>query len=187
MTTNGDPTAVANFINCLSVLEHNAYLLFTALSDKVSLPIVKSLLKSIADDDQRHSVILKCVSESIAKPNKPQDCAKNTGETWRIVDAFNLEISAKQRLSDEELSEKVEFLESVIGEDYCVLVQLKTLQVMINEINQIYKIDLRNLEDIFGNIINDEERHREILEKIKEILDAKNKTKSAILYPLKRC
>src|SRR3990172_10306247 len=131
MTTKNDPTAVANFINCLSVLEHNACLLFTGLSDKVSLPIVKSLLKSIADDDQRHSAILKCVSKSIAKPDKPEDCSKNTGETWRIVDAFNLEISAKQRLSADELSEKVEFLESVIGEDYCVLVQLKTLQVMI--------------------------------------------------------
>jgi hypothetical protein len=70
-----------------------------------------------------------------------------------------------------QLSEKLAYMESIMGEEYYVFVQLKTLQLMVNEINQLYHVDLGSVKTIFVNIINDEERHREILEKIKEIVD----------------
>jgi hypothetical protein len=69
------------------------------------------------------------------------------------------------------LSEKLAYLESIIGEEYYVFVQLKTLQLMVNEINQLYHVDLDSVKTIFVNIINDEEHHRELLEKIKSIVD----------------
>ena len=64
-------------------------------------------------------------------------------------------------------------LESIMGEEYYVLVQLKTLQLMTQEINQLYNVNLESLKNIFTKIINEEEHHREILETIKTLLDRK--------------
>ena len=50
---------------------------------------------------------------------------------------------------------------------------MKTLQLMTKEINQIYSINLMNIKGIFESIIKDEEHHREILAKIKDIIDEK--------------
>jgi len=41
--------------------------------------------------------------------------------------------------------------------------------MMMKETNQMYNIDLNFVRDIFMNIINDEEHHREILETIKQL------------------
>jgi rubrerythrin len=47
-----------------------------------------------------------------------------------------------------------------------MFVQLKTLELMMKEINQIYNIDLGSVKKIFLNIIRYEETHRELLEQI---------------------
>jgi hypothetical protein len=58
----------------------------------------------------------------------------------------------------------------VCGEEYSVFVQLKTLELLSQEINRLYKVDLNSLKNIFTSIINDEEHHREIIETIKAFL-----------------
>jgi bacterioferritin (cytochrome b1) len=65
-----------------------------------------------------------------------------------------------------------------MSEEYYMLVQMKTLHMMMKEINQMYNIDLYNVRDIFMNIINDEDHHREILETIKQ-LTAKEEASNA--------
>ena len=179
MTKNDDPKVLADFINCLSILENDTFLLYKALSDKVELPLVKSLMSSIAKDSLKHSTLLKGVFESIAKTHeKPNDCEKKTGEAWRLVANFNKEIASKEKLSKMELSqlsEKLAFFESILGEEYYMFVQMKTLQLMMKEINQIYNIELTSLRSIFTHIINDEEHHREVLETIKSILERHHK------------
>jgi rubrerythrin len=174
LTKSNDPKVLVGFINCLSVLEENAFLLYKAFSGKIEMPLVKSFLLSIAEDSHKHSMLLKGVADSMGKPEKPKDCAKKTGETWRLIDTFYKEISAKEKITESELSqlsEKLAYLESILGEEYYVFVQMKTLQLMVNEINQLYYIDLGSVKTIFVKIINDEEHHREILEKIKNIVN----------------
>ena len=106
MTKNDDPKVLADFINCLSILENDTFLLYKALSDKVELPLVKSLLNSIAEDSLKHSTLLKGVHESITKTHgKPNDCEKKTGEAWRLLANFNKEIASKEKLSKIELSQ----------------------------------------------------------------------------------
>ena len=61
---------VANFLYCACILEERAYLLYKNLADKVDLPLINSLLLHIAYDSQKHSVILKGISKSIAKAKK---------------------------------------------------------------------------------------------------------------------
>ena len=69
--------SVADFLHCASILEERAYLLYRSLADKVDLPLINSLMLHIAFDSRKHSVILKAISESIAKPKKqPKDREK---------------------------------------------------------------------------------------------------------------
>lgn len=68
-----------------------------------------------------------------------------------------------------ELSAKLKIFESIMDEEYYIFVQLKTLELMVKEINQMYNIDLRSAKSIFINIISDEDRHREILETIERL------------------
>jgi len=73
------------------------------------------------------------------------------------------------------LIEKLMLLESTVGEEYYILVQLKTLQYMTREIREIYNVDLEDLKDILETIIRDEETHRELLSKMKKILVGEEK------------
>jgi len=175
MTKSNDPKVLADFINCLGILENDTFLLYKALSNKIELPLVKSLLRAIAEDSLKHSTLLKGVAESITKAKEtPKDCEKKTGEAWRLIANFTKEIAAKEKFSEEEMSQlwdKLAFFESIIGEEYYVFVQMKTLDLMMKEINQIYNIDLGSLKSIFTRIINDEEHHREMLGTIKGILE----------------
>jgi len=175
MTKSNDPKVLADFINCLGILENDTFLLYKALSNKIELPLVKSLLRAIAEDSLKHSTLLKGVAESITEAKEtPKDCEKKTGEAWRLIANFTKEIAAKEKFSEEEMSQlwdKLAFFESIIGEEYYVFVQMKTLDLMMKEINQIYNIDLGSLKSIFTRIINDEEHHREMLGTIKGILE----------------
>jgi rubrerythrin len=177
LTEKNDPKNLASFINCLSLLENNAFLLYKQLADKVEVPLVKSFLLQIAIDSQKHSIVLKGVSESIAKlKGKPKECRKKVGETWRVTQAILRETEKKERIPEgdlPQLAEKLSIMESIMGEEYYQFVQLKTLKLMMKEINQIYNIDLSSVKKIFLNIIRDEETHRELLEKIKELIKRK--------------
>ena len=163
-------------------MENDTFTLYKALSDKVELPLVKSLMRSIAEDSLKHSTLLKGVHVSIAKTReKPNDCEKKTGEAWRLLANFNKEIAAKKKLSKIDLSQlsaKLAFFESILGEEYYIFVQMKTLQLMMKEINQIYNIELTGLRSIFTHIINDEEHHREMLETIKSIIERHQKVRT---------
>jgi rubrerythrin len=173
--------SVADFLHCASILEERAYLLYKSLADKVNLPLINSLLLHIAYDSQKHSVILKGISECIAKPKKqPRDCEKKLffGGTWTTIERLAEEIARKERIPRGHISslvEKLMLLESTVGEEYYILVQLKTLQYMTKEIREIYNVDLEDLKDILEAIIRDEETHRELLSKMKRILVGEEK------------
>jgi rubrerythrin len=173
--------SVADFLHCASILEERAYLLYKSLADKVNFPLINSLLLHIAFDSRKHSVILKGISESIAKPKKqPKDCEKKLffGGTWTTIEHLAAEIARRERIPREHMSslvEKLMLLESTVGEEYYILVQLKTLQNMTREIREIYNVDLEDLKGILEIIIRDEETHRELLSKMKKILVGEEK------------
>jgi rubrerythrin len=167
---------IADFLHCASILEERAYLLYKSLADKVNLPLINSLMLHIAFDSRKHSVILKAMSESIAKPKKqPKDSVKKLffGGTWTAIELLAGEIARKERIPRKSMSsllEKLMLLESTVAEEYYILVQLKTLQYMTREIREIYNVDLEDLKDILETIIRDEETHRILLSKMKKIL-----------------
>jgi rubrerythrin len=171
--------SVADFLHCACVLEERAYLLYKNLADKVNLPLVNSLLLHIAYDSRKHSEVLRGISESIAKPKKqPKDCEKKLffGRTWMVIENLADEIAEEQQIPRESMAslvKKLMLLESTVGEEYYILVQLKTLRYMTKEIREIYNVDLEDLKDILEIIIKDEEIHRSLLAKMKKILVGK--------------
>jgi len=173
--------SVADFLRCASILEERAYLLYKSLADKMNLPLINSLLLHIAFDSRKHSITLKGISESIFKQKKqPRDCEKKLffGRTWTAIERLAGEIARKERIPTEHMSsliEKLMLLERTVGEEYYILVQLKTLEYMTREIRETYNVDLEDLKDILETIIRDEETHRELLAKMKKILVGEEK------------
>lgn len=175
--------ALADHLRCVGLLEEKAHLLYRNLADKVDLPFVRSLLLHIAYDSQKHSAILGGIADTIAESRvKTRDCKKRLGPTWPVIDDLAREISEKALPIESipSLVRKLAALESTAGEEYYVLVQLKTLRYMTKEIRETYDVDLKDLEDIFETIIRDEEIHADLLSKIKKfIVGEEKKTQEA--------
>jgi hypothetical protein len=173
-----DPKNITNSIKCLSVLESKTALLYNSLSDKVTLPLIKSMLKEISLDSKKHSTILFGVSQSLPETDwKPKDCKKTLGNVLVVVDNFIEDLQKVKSVTEynlSELSKQLAGLESIMSEEYFVFVQLKTLEFMSKEIGKIYNINLDSLKDIFTGIIDDEEHHREILVTIREFIRKKD-------------
>ena len=171
-----EPKVMSNYLHCLSFLEENVSILYGNLSEIVELPLIKSLLLSISRDSSKHSELLKGVAYSISdSKKKPKDCAKGLGEVWGLVSKCLDTVSGKEigKLPFPELFLMLSNLESSLGEEYHIFVQMKTLQLMGKDINQLYNINLDSIKKVFESIIRDEEHHREILGTIKGIIGDK--------------
>ena len=167
---------LAEFINCLSMMESQTSILYKDLSNKVDVSLIKTLLEGISIDSQKHSILLRGVSENINQPKGDlKGCAKNLAILQRVV-KLQKEISKMKKITSEDLfklNEKLQLLESQMGEEYYVFVQMKTLTFMVNQIDQSYNVDLSSVKRIFTGIISDEERHTEVLETIKKMVAPK--------------
>jgi rubrerythrin len=163
-----------DFLYCSSILEEKTSLLYGNLAKKARWPLVKALLLQIAYDSGKHSAILQGIGKSIGKPKaKAKNCEGKLGETWEAILVLSQKVARKKRIPNEELPSfvgKLERLESTMGKEYYMLVQLKTLQFMTKEIRELYDVDLEDLRDIFEEMIKDEERHAELLGTIRRIL-----------------
>jgi hypothetical protein len=167
------PKVIAEYLSCLSILEENTALFYRHLSDKIESPaLIKSFLLSISQDSSKHSTLIKGIADSIHDSKvKPKRCAKKLGDVWDAVNSLN-EIAKEEltTLSFWELLSALDGLERSLNEEYYIFVQMQTLQFMVKEINQLYDINLESVKHVFEGIINDEERHRELLATIKNII-----------------
>lgn len=163
-----------DFLYCSSILEDRTSVLYSSLAEKTRLPLVKALLLHIAYDSGKHSAILEGIAKSIGvwKTKTDKDCERRFGESWRTIRDLSEDLAQRKRIPNEDLPsfvKKLERLESTSGEEYHMLVQLKTLQFMTKEIRELYNVDLEDLKDIFEEMIKDEERHTELLATIIKI------------------
>jgi rubrerythrin len=161
-------------LRCSSILEKKTSVLYMKVADRIQLPLVKSHLLHIAHDSQKHSAIFEGISESIGKSNsKPKDCEKKLGQIWQVSQDLTREVASKPKMSEEEITrlvQKLEPIESFMGEEYYILVQAKTLKFLLKEIRQIYNVNLQNVKYVLEGVIRDEETHLRLLSIIKEIL-----------------
>jgi rubrerythrin len=168
---------LAEFLNCQSILEYQTSLLYKAISDKMEIPLIKTLLKEIEIDTRKHSVILKGVSEGIDKSKKTNKNCSKDNPTLQTVNSLLKEVGNIESFSAKELeklSKILRILESKMGEEYQSMVQMETMERMMKIINEQYQIDLTDVKGIFLKIIEDEKRHLEILETIKKLTGSEN-------------
>jgi rubrerythrin len=170
--------SLASFFHCLSLLEQNTYILYLAIAKKVEPPLINALFLEIAIDSKKHATILKGIGSSIAKSEvKPEECQNKVGEAWRVVEDLRSGIAAiKGKLTEGELPQlmkKLDAFETILGEEYNVFIQLKTLELVAKETGQYYNTDLENLKNIFVSIINDEKHHIKVLKTISDLYGLK--------------
>jgi rubrerythrin len=163
---------ISEYLNCQSIVESQISLLYKNLSEKIEIPLINTLLKEIELDSKKHSLLLRGVSESIKQPKgKQKECSKNS-PTLQTLSTMLEKVAKIDRITNENLkilSEILITLESEMGEEYYILTQMKTLERMTEIINKEYSVDLTKVKSIFLKIIEDEERHIEILETIKQM------------------
>ena len=169
-----DPKDIAAFLHCSSNLEERVFSLYRNMSERTDNQVIRSSFIYIAYDSLKHSVMMKGIAQTIS-PSAPktEDCENKLKQVWRQVAALSEEMVGKSKLNDADLPElmhRLAGLENSFGEEYFVLVQLKTFQFMAKEISQMYKIDFESLKGIFELIIKDEENHREILILLEDFL-----------------
>jgi rubrerythrin len=173
---------IAEYLNCQSILESQTSMLYHILSEKVELSLIKTLLKEIELDSHKHSILLKGVSNSIKQSNGTQKECLKTSQTLQTITSLLKEIAKMDAVSSEDLKKLGEIfitLESQMGEEYYILIQMKTLERMAKLINEEYSVDLIKVKNIFLKIIQDEERHIEILETIKQLTTEKKQTNNS--------
>ncbi len=179
MADQNEPRTIAEYLQCLSTLENDTYLLYKTITEKTDMPLVKSLFQQIAIDSQTHHTILEGISTSITQTKvNPKDCGKKIGQSWDIMAKAQKEIAKIDKIDPENIQwlvKQLAYFESIMGEEYYIFVQLKTLETLVNEINSKYHIDLGSTKKLFTKIIADEDYHREILETIRNLVTQKEK------------
>jgi rubrerythrin len=179
MAKQNESKTIAEYIQCLSKLEDATSTLYKTIAEKTDIPLVKTLFREIAIDSQKHCIVLEGVSESIAKTDvNPKDCGKKIGQSWNLMEKTQKELSKIERIDAQHLQwlvGQLAYFESIMGEEYYIFVQLKTLEILVKQINAKYNIDLNSTKRLFSKIIEDEDHHRELLETIKELVTKKEK------------
>ena len=173
MSNNENSKYTESYLDCLSMLESNTGVLYRAMAERANLSSAKALLLDIAVDSQKHAYLLKEVCEKLSKSKgKPSDSGK-IEEVFNITYEIFREIIAKEELAPDELvclSGKLDVLEKTLGEKYAY-VQLKTQKLTERKLNPLHNVSLDNFGSLFARMINDCERHRELLRNIKGIVE----------------
>jgi rubrerythrin len=175
---------IANFLKCASFLEEKTSSLYKNLAYRIEFPLIESLMLQIACDSKKHAALFDGLCKSIGGSKlTPKDCQKKMSPTLVAIDDLQREIMFKKMDKEgvSSLIDKLKKLESDLGEEYFVIVETKTLEYMVKEINEIYNVQLRDVKNIFEGIIKDEETHLQLLSKMLKFIAKTEKTKETNL------
>jgi len=165
---------IAQYLRCSSILEENVATAYKSFANKTENSLIKPLLLFISYDSLKHSKTLRKLSQNITKTESTtEQCEIILGKAWKnAVTQAHREMLKKERITDQELAsliDKMINLESFLGEEYLMILQLKTLELAAKD----SKMDLTGTKKILEWIIEDEKRHELILERIKIIITKK--------------
>ncbi len=159
---------IAKMFLCSSILEERVLKAYQSLADRVMDKRVSKLLEIMVHDGRKHSVLLKLLSESIAKVDVNEiECEKLFGESWKIVDDLaKAEVySVPEKMDLATLIKKMATLESYVSEEYMTSAHLVLTRMAAEEIG----LQLDIIKDFIDWIIVDEGRHVKIVEIISKL------------------
>ena len=170
-----ESNTLANLISTLGLFENDVSLLYRDIAAKVWLPLIESMLLEISLDSQKHSIILKGIEDSLPRIDcASKDCDKTFVETRRTIEKFRDEVRSAPSLDEEEIMElSVQLLaiENIMIDEYKFFVEFATQQLMTNALQRIYNVNENIVRTLFADMISDENRHKEKLTTIKDLLD----------------
>ena len=169
-----DHQTIAAYIQCLSMFETNTYHLYQTLAEKVQMPLASGLLNGIALDSQKHSILLKTISECVEIPEKKiKSCEKKLRKTLRIITSFHIEIQARERINHTNFprtADNLSIIAGAFGEEYRMLAKTATLEFLVNGINKRSKVNLKDIQFIFETIIAEQAQHAKLLALVEILL-----------------
>jgi len=173
----GEPSRrdLGKFLCCSSLLEEKVAKAYEHLSKLVDNRLISNLLSFIAHDSFKHAECFRAAAELLTGFTEEvpfEVCGEICGEYWKtlIVDAEKF--LDKREISVGELSALIRGLmnlERFVAEEYLTIIYVRLAELMVDESG----IGLENLRVMLKWIVEDEERHRQILEIIEKMLAGK--------------
>jgi rubrerythrin len=162
---------LASFIHCSSLLEERVAKVYGNLANSVDDGLIKCLFKYIALDSNKHSEFFKLLSEWLnpGAGSSFEECREVWGKKWSDVMSDAERLLSKSKISSEEISlliDGLERLEGAFAEEYLTILHVRLIEIVAEE----RKIDLKYCKDILEWIIEDENKHEQILKTLKNLL-----------------
>lgn len=163
---------VGRFLYCSSLLEEKVAKAYEHIAHLVDDKTIRGLLGYIARDSFKHADCFRLMAELLSPKISisPKDCVEVWGESWltAVKDAESF-LEKKGRISHADLKfliSGLERFESFAAEEYLTIIHAKLIDTLINEKG----LNLSVLKTVLGWIIEDENRHKQILEIISSLL-----------------
>ena len=179
------PADLGSLLYCLGKMERKNSQLFEEFANKTVLPDIKEPLLKISRDNKKHAEELIEVSEKVGHSKlKQKDCEKTMKPVCELTDKILKQITNKEKITAEELSNFLALLEDSGGSVNFLRVQAETFLHMSNEIGQVYNMDLTEFDEYLMEGARLVEEHIIIFEDIKEKIAQAIPKKDEMGHPL---
>jgi len=156
---------IAKALYCSSLMEKKVARAYESLSEKVNDHVVKNFLLFISTDSIKHSILLNALGESVMKIDITEEiCKAQMGEAWSNIMRTTEEEMRSEDIKEDlsSLIQKMDSLESFVGEEHFTALHLKLTSLMAEETG----IEFNQIKTMIEWIIVDEDRHEKILQMI---------------------
>ena len=157
----------------LAILEKELYQLYTNIAQKVEDISFRTLFSYIATDSLKHSTILATISDEVNGTSvSEQYCDPNVRHNKAVITTLSKDIAKFSSIDREDL---IPLLESLAGFEVMLLSEYKKAFHLeyVKDPEYTSKSDDETELNIFTLIVEDEERHQDILATIVKNCDKK--------------
>lgn len=162
---------LGKFLHCSSLLEGCVAKAYEHIAKLISDRFVSCLFKYIARDSFKHAECFRLMAEILSNDLEvcSDECVKIWGEAWSTLMNNAEKVLSKNEISLNEISylvRELERLEVFAAEEYLTVLHAKIIELIMEE----GKMNLGHYRTILKWIIEDEEKHRQILKIIEETI-----------------
>ncbi|MCX8191555.1 MAG: hypothetical protein RMJ31_06340 [Nitrososphaerota archaeon] len=160
---------LGKFLYCSNLLEEKVAKAYEHIAKSIGDRIVSHLLVFIAHDSFKHAECFKMIGKWLNLSFEAGDCGKVWGEAWKIITVDAEKFMNRREISSEELIQLIDRLmnlENFAAEEYLTILHAR----LIKSIAEEKKVDLGHFKLFLEWIVEDEKKHTQILEIIKDLL-----------------
>lgn len=168
MVADGD---LGKFLYCSSLLERRVAEAYEHIAQVFGDKVIGGLLRYVARDSFKHAECLELMAELFSNGVSmcAEECLKIWGESWLIAVEDAEEICEKTEIFPADVKALISGLERIEGlaaEEYLTIIHSKLIGYVAE--GEGLKINL--LRTVLNWIVEDEEKHKRILEMVRDLL-----------------